>query len=180
MRLLSTLTISLLISLMALSSCTSKKGAGLDPNADGKVAPFSDEELALEEGRWNDGNIPEPGQSIPGLNRDILFGYDSSVIPGEYHQDLQDFAKTLNENADLIVEIEGHCDKRGTSEYNMALGEERAKSVANLLTSFGASKNQITWVSYGEEIPVDPAETEDAYAKNRRAHLALYRKGTEG
>ena len=69
--------------------------------------------------------------------------------------------------------IEGHCDERGTSEYNMALGERRASAASKYLKNLGIAGNRLSTISYGEERPHDPGHTEDAWAKNRRAHFVL-------
>lgn len=167
--------ILILIFVFIFASCSKSGQAGNS----GEIQPFSDQELNLEKNRWGEGNIPGAEANIPGLVRDVYFEFDSSTIASEFRENLRDYAKSLDENSDLIVQVEGHCDKRGTSEYNMALGEKRARAVAEVLAGYGADKSQITWVSYGEEIPVDPADDESAYAKNRRAHLGLYRKGNK-
>ncbi|MCL4139935.1 UNVERIFIED_CONTAM: hypothetical protein GTU68_015996 [Idotea baltica] len=104
-----------------------------------------------------------------------MFEYDSAAVKSEYHELIRQNAAVLQNDQSLHAEIEGHCDKRGTNEYNIALGEERAKAVASLMVSFGTNPTQISTISYGEEIPIDPAEDDAAYSKNRRAHFALYR-----
>ena len=71
----------------------------------------------------------------------------------------------------LTVVIEGHCDERGTIEYNLALGEKRAAAVKEYLVRYGISENRLRTVSFGEERPIDSAQTEEAWARNRRAHL---------
>ncbi len=84
---------------------------------------------------------------------------------------LQANAKYLRSNPDARVVVEGHTDERGTPEYNIALGERRARSVARYLQNLGVDVNQISVVSYGEEKPVDPGHDESAWSKNRRAVL---------
>lgn len=155
----------------AFPGCSSSSG-GKGPGGD--AASFSDEDLALYENRYGQGNIPQAQEG--GLFKDILFAYDSAVVEPRYHDVLAGNAKVLSNDTTLHAEIEGHCDKRGTNEYNLALGEERAKAVAALMVSFGARPGQISVISYGEEIPIDPGDHDQAYAKNRRAHFALYRK----
>ena len=73
----------------------------------------------------------------------------------------------------VTVTIEGHCDERGTNEYNLALGDRRAESAKRFLTDLGISATRLTTVSYGEERPVDPRHNEEAWAKNRRAHFVI-------
>jgi peptidoglycan-associated lipoprotein len=74
------------------------------------------------------------------------------------------------------VTVEGHCDERGTAEYNLALGERRALAARNYLVTLGVSAERLRTVSYGKEFPFDPGRTEEAYAKNRRAHFVLTAK----
>lgn len=148
------------------SSSGGQKGEG--------VPSFTDEDLALaEQNRYGEGNIPNAQEN--GLFQDIMFDYDSAAVRSDYHEIIRQNAAVLQKDASLHAEIEGHCDKRGTNEYNIALGEERAKAVASLMVSFGTRPNQISTISYGEEIPIDPSDGDDSYSKNRRAHFALYR-----
>jgi len=161
-----------LLLLSSLSSC-SKGGSGVgeDGEGDGRLV---DENLALEQNRWaEDGSIPKA--MADGLFDDIHFGFESSVVAVEDREKIRKNAQTLQQDPSFRVEVEGHCDKRGTNEYNYALGEQRANSVASLLVSYGALESQVATVSYGEEIPLDPADDEDAYSKNRRVHFAVYR-----
>lgn len=159
---------------LGLTGCSSMRGKGNGEGAD----HFSDEDLALQQKDYGDGNIPEAAEG--GLFADIHFDYNSSSVGAEYRDKLKTDAKTLIADPSLRAEVEGHCDKRGTNEYNLALGAERAKSVAKLLVEYGVNRSQVTTISYGEEIPLDPRDTEEAYAKNRRAHFALYRNKTGG
>jgi peptidoglycan-associated lipoprotein len=85
----------------------------------------------------------------------------------------QAVADYLKKNPRAKIQIEGHCDERGTSEYNMALGERRATAVMNYLVSLGVSKGALSTVSFGKEKPLDPGHDEGAWAKNRRAHFVL-------
>lgn len=90
---------------------------------------------------------------------------------------------TLNQNAELLkkyqgwtITIEGHCDERGTAEYNLALGERRALAARNYLVSLGISADRLRTISYGKEFPFDPGHNEEAWAKNRRAHFVVTAK----
>lgn len=155
--------------LLAAAGCSSSSG--------GKDGNISDSDLTLtDQNRFGEGNIPG-AETGSGPFKDVMFLYDSASVPDEYQQQVHEAAQALQGDTTLHAEIEGHCDKRGTSEYNMALGERRAKAVASLLVSFGVPKSQLSTVSYGEEIPLDPADNETAYAKNRRAHFAVFRQG---
>ncbi len=101
----------------------------------------------------------------------VYFDFDVSNVNDQYSAILDAHAKFLNANSDVKVLVEGHADERGTPEYNIALGERRAKSVVTYLENMGVSANQITVVSYGEEKPMIKDRSEGAFAKNRRAVL---------
>lgn len=125
-----------------------------------------------EYGDVEEGNIPGASGSGSEL-ADISFDYDSSALSGSAESTLKKNASWLTSHSSQKVVVEGHCDERGTSEYNLALGERRAKSVADYLRTMGASSSQLSTISYGEELPLDPAKNEAAYAKNRRAHFSM-------
>jgi peptidoglycan-associated lipoprotein len=104
-------------------------------------------------------------------NQTIYFAFDNSTIAGDYEDMLAAHAAYLSKDASLKVTIEGHADERGTPEYNIALGERRAQAVAKYIQALGVQADQISIVSYGEEKPLLLGQSEDAYAKNRRAVL---------
>jgi peptidoglycan-associated lipoprotein len=111
-------------------------------------------------------------QAIPEL-ADIFFDFDKyDIRPGDA-KTLDANANWLKSNANHLVLIEGHCDERGTNEYNLALGERRAKSTMNYLVSQGVQANRITIISYGEERPQCTEKTEACWAKNRRSHFLV-------
>ena len=101
----------------------------------------------------------------------VYFAFDSSNIDDQSRAVVEAHAIYLMENPDIKLQIAGHCDERGTREYNLALGERRAKAVLKLMTAFGVPDKQIGSVSYGEEKPVDTGHDESAWRKNRRAEL---------
>ncbi|KAB0464658.1 MULTISPECIES: peptidoglycan-associated lipoprotein Pal [Vibrio] len=101
----------------------------------------------------------------------IYFAFDNSTIASDYEAILAAHAAYLSKNVDMNVTIEGHADERGTPEYNIALGERRAQAVAKYLQALGVQADQISIVSYGEEKPLLLGQSEDVYAKNRRAVL---------
>lgn len=103
--------------------------------------------------------------------RTFYFEFDRSDIKPEFRLPLMAHARFLASNPGMKVLIEGHCDERGTKEYNMALGERRAKSLERFLVVNGVASNQIEVLSYGEEQPMDPGHTEDSWSKNRRGVL---------
>ena len=106
-------------------------------------------------------------------NEDILFEFDSASLAVEAQEILRKKAAWLGENPRARVIIEGHCDERGTNEYNLALGDRRASSAKSFLVDLGIADSRLTTISYGEEQPIDSHSTEDAWAQNRRAHFAI-------
>ncbi len=105
--------------------------------------------------------------------KEVYFDFDKYDIRAEDAKTLDANAAWLKSNADNLVLIEGHCDERGTNEYNLALGERRAKATMNYLVSQGIQANRITIISYGEERPVCNEKTEACWAKNRRANFLV-------
>jgi peptidoglycan-associated lipoprotein len=119
--------------------------------------------------------------SIDDINRNsplspAFFALDSSEIDGTAQQVLEQNAAALKKYPNLQISIEGHCDERGTAEYNLALGERRAAAARNYLISLGISADRVRTVSYGKEFPFDPGHNEEAWAKNRRAHFVVTAK----
>lgn len=110
------------------------------------------------------------------LLKDCYFEFDRYGITKEARKILAENARILKKMTNSKIQIEGHCDERGTKEYNLALGERRAASVKNYLNSLGVPPKNITTISYGEEMPVDTRSNEDAWAKNRRAHFIILTK----
>ncbi|MDH4204286.1 MAG: peptidoglycan-associated lipoprotein Pal [Desulfobacteraceae bacterium] len=107
------------------------------------------------------------------LNADIHFEFDSSTLTPEAQLILKKKAEWLQNNPESMSTVEGHCDERGTSEYNLALGDRRATSAKNFLVDLGISASRLTTISYGEERPVDLGKSEEAWAKNRRCHFTI-------
>jgi peptidoglycan-associated lipoprotein len=117
-------------------------------------------------------------RSLDDLNRDsplqpVFFGYDASEITPEAQAALQANAALLRKYPTWQITIEGHCDERGTAEYNLALGERRAATARDYLVSLGISADRLRMVSYGKEFPFEPGSNEGAWAKNRRAHFVI-------
>jgi len=107
------------------------------------------------------------------MNEDIYFDFDSSALGDMAKNVLSRKAEWLRMNTDASVIIEGHCDDRGTSAYNIALGDRRAGSAKAFLLDLGIDANQLSSISYGEERPVDAGMNEESWAKNRRAHFVV-------
>jgi peptidoglycan-associated lipoprotein len=121
---------------------------------------------------------PEPTRDeilreMSGKLTTIYFAYDSSELSETALRGLKSNANLFKANPDFGIIIEGHCDERGTIEYNLALGERRASSVRDYLTSLGVGRSRMRIITYGEEKPVDPGHSESAWSKNRRAVFLL-------
>jgi len=116
---------------------------------------------------------PRPSEFSENANlKDVFFDFDKyDIRPGDA-KILDTDAAWLKSNNNLVL-IEGHCDERGTNEYNLALGERRAKSTMNYLVAQGVQASRITIISYGEERPTCTDHTEGCWAKNRRAHFLV-------
>jgi peptidoglycan-associated lipoprotein len=106
----------------------------------------------------------------------VFFDLDSAEISAEGQKTLAANAEVLKKYGTWVVSIEGHCDERGTAEYNLALGERRALAARTYLVSLGVAPERLRTVSYGKEFPFDPNHSEDAWAKNRRGHFVVTAK----
>jgi peptidoglycan-associated lipoprotein len=107
------------------------------------------------------------------LHQNIHFAFDSAQLTDTAKELLKEKADWLKDNSGASVIIEGHCDERGTTDYNLALGERRANAVKQYLQDLGIGGFRLTTISYGEERPLDPGQNEAAYSKNRRAQFVL-------
>jgi peptidoglycan-associated lipoprotein len=117
-------------------------------------------------------------KTLDDLNRNsplkpVFFAVDSADLDEVGRQVASANAEILKKNTRWVVTIEGHCDERGTAEYNLALGERRAIAVKTFLVSLGIPPDRIRTISYGKEFPFDPGKTEDALSKNRRGHFVI-------
>jgi peptidoglycan-associated lipoprotein len=138
-------------------------GAGTGAEAGGAGSGISSRELA--------------GQPAPGTQEDlavsvgdrVFFDYDSVVLNAEATSVLDGQAAWLKQYPDVVITIEGHADERGTTEYNLALGDRRANAVRNYLMALGIDQERILTISYGEERPADPGHNDSAWGQNRRA-----------
>jgi len=102
---------------------------------------------------------------------DAFFDFDDFSLRTDAKSSLEKDGKFLEKNAAAKIIIEGHCDERGSVEYNLALGEKRARAARDYLVSYGIPGSRVTTISYGKERPFDQGHDEDAWAKNRRAHV---------
>ena len=117
-------------------------------------------------------------RTLDDLNRNsplkpVFFLVDSADLDEAGRATTSANAELLKKNPRWVVTIEGHCDERGTAEYNLALGERRAIAVKTFLVSLGIPPDRVRTISYGKEFPFDPAKTDDAFSKNRRGHFVI-------
>lgn len=103
----------------------------------------------------------------------IFFDFDSFVLTAPSRENLTKNAQYLTKNSSVKVQIQGNCDERGSDEYNIALGEKRAKAAKNYLVTLGVPADRLSVISYGKEKPVDPGHDEAAWAKNRRDDFVI-------
>ena len=120
-------------------------------------------------------------RSLDDLNRDsplrpVFFGLDSAELDDAGRAIASANADIMRKYSTWVVTIEGHCDERGTAEYNLALGERRAQAVRTYMLSLGIAPDRLRTISYGKEFPFDPGHDDAAWAKNRRAHFVITSK----
>ena len=137
-----------------------------------KLVDASPEPVAKEEPKAE----PAPvAYKAPGviMQEDIYFDFDRATLTPAAQDNLLRKAEWLRENSDVTVTIEGHCDARGTNEYNLALGDRRAESAKAFLVDLGVDASRVTTISYGEERPVCTQKNEECWAKNRRDNFVV-------
>ncbi|MCH7673589.1 OmpA family protein [candidate division KSB1 bacterium] len=157
--------------LVLLAGCGgSKETVNFEPDPFPEPDPVTEEpaNLNLEPDPPKEDDIQS---KQPLVLKTINFDFDRSSLTPTAKAMLAENARQLLENPAVSVRIEGHCDERGTVEYNLALGEMRAMVTRDYLINYGISPNQITVLSYGKERPLDPRHTPDAWDKNRRAEF---------
>jgi len=116
------------------------------------------------------------GPEEDGIMKDIHFGYDSAEPESSERDRLSQNVEWLRQNPKAKVELEGHCDSRGTIEYNLGLGSRRAKSVKDYYVGQGIAADRLSTISYGKELPLCQEETEQCWARNRRVHAVLLKQ----
>ena len=134
---------------------------------DGDISESAVAEDMREDERFRDGYGEDASEAL----QRIFFEFDQYTLSAEARRTLADNAEYLKENPQIKVLIEGHCDERGSDEYNLALGEKRAQAVKNYLVSLGVEPGRLSVISYGEELPLDPGRGEEAWSRNRRAEF---------
>ena len=164
----------LAVCIVAFVGCHPKKVRPLDEEEGQQVTPR--QERQPRPGFEDEGREP----AIKPLEQDVTeeigfetvhFDYDKYNLTDQAAAALSRNAEILMEHPDIDIVVEGHCDERGTDEYNLALGEKRAITARDFLVRFGIAKSRLSIISFGEERPKDPAHNEEAWAKNRRAEF---------
>ena len=162
---------ALLVFFLAACSTTPKDTA--DSSGSGSTSTSSD----VSSGSSDESSSSESASIEPGSQEDLIvnvgdrvfFNYDSSELDSDAQELLQDQVAWLKQYSNVSVIIEGHCDERGTREYNLALGEKRAQSVKNYLINLGISADRVSTISYGKERPAVVGSNDGAWAQNRRS-----------
>ena len=142
-------------------------------NAEIAVEQEADKSVEAPKGSTNIvfASPPEEPEAVVNEMELVYFDYDKSVVSPAFREVILNNYEWIAENPDVQIQLEGHCDERGTNEYNLALGERRAKAVFDLLLSLGANPSQYTLVSFGEERPTVPGSNEFSWGKNRRVEF---------
>ena len=174
MKLKSVLFVSILAASLTLTSCagSKKKTAANEPanlNEIGKVDNGENKGVNFDLNGDSDSNRA-------GALKTVFFGFNSSAIEGSTRDALNSNAEFLKSNGSVKVLVEGHCDERGSVQFNLALGEKRAKTVKDYLASQGVAANRVTIVSLGKEKPVSFGHDEESWSKNRRANFVITEK----
>jgi peptidoglycan-associated lipoprotein len=139
-----------------------------------EAAPEAQKETGMEKAevvKSEEAEAVTPGKE--GMFKDIHFDFDRYSIEDADRGLLKSIAAWMRKNTSAKLTIEGHCDDRGTNEYNLALGDRRAKAVKDYLVSLGVPSSRIDTISFGEEKPLCTEQTEECWAKNRRAHFVV-------
>ena len=152
-----------------VAACATKPKDAADSSGSGSSSSDSSVEGTISETAGS--GIVKGSQEdlIVNVGDRVFFGYDSSDLDSDALELLQDQVAWLKQNSNVSVTIEGHCDERGTREYNLALGEKRAQAVKNYLIGLGISPDRVSTVSYGKERPVVVGSNDGAWAQNRRS-----------
>jgi len=169
-----------ILGLLMFTGCAEKKSIVTSDSAKGKeiYSPTTKGDLAKDNSA-SERAVSEQSVDLEKMAKkaspvsDINFDYDSSSIRSDAREILKINANYFMKNRSSSIVIEGHCDERGTNEYNMALGERRAQETKKYLVNLGINESLMKTVSFGEEQPLDPASNEEAWAKNRRAHFVV-------
>ncbi len=183
---------ALVASMVAAAACGSKKAPVLAPTATPEaeapvatpappVARVTEPPPIPTPAPIREDNVTANTSSLDDLNRNsplkpVFFALDSADIDPPAKGVLDADAAVLKQNGSWVVTVEGHCDERGTAEYNLALGDRRAAAAVAYLRSLGIPADRLKTVSYGKEFPFDPGHDDGAWSKNRRAHFVITAK----
>lgn len=145
-----------------------------DDEAARQAKEQADREAALKAQAAKEAREKKNAAALNDLNvQNIYFDYDKSNIRSDAREILKANAEIFTKNSSATIVVEGYCDERGTTEYNMALGERRAQETKQYLENLGINASRIETISYGEERPLDSRSTEEAWAQNRRVQFLL-------
>jgi len=158
--------------LVTASACSKKAKVDTTDQYPQAAAGPSDEELAAQRAAEEALRLKQAAMQAF-ENEDVYFNFDDATLTDEAVAILNQKVAFLRDNAGVSVTVEGHCDERGTNEYNIALGERRAQSVVSFLVNAGVPADMVKAVSYGEEKPAVMGSDESAWAQNRRGHFVL-------
>jgi peptidoglycan-associated lipoprotein len=162
------LILALVIAVMIIPACAKKQITPVGKPAEQIPPPVVTP--PIEQPAEQPPAIEEPAEIALG---DVFFDFDKYSIREDNKPVLTKNAELLMASPSKKIRVEGHCDERGTNEYNMALGEKRAKAVIDFYTTYGVKPDRLSMISYGEEKPFDTGHDEAAWTKNRRAHMVL-------
>ena len=155
--------------ILFVAACASKPKDSADASGTGSSSDDSSVSGTITETAGSGIVAGSQEDLIVNVGDRVFFGYDSSDLDSDALELLQDQVAWLKQNSDVSITIEGHCDERGTREYNLALGEKRAQSVKNYLIGLGISSDRVSTISYGKERPAVIGSNDGAWAQNRRS-----------
>ncbi len=179
------MAVLLALALMALTGACSKKTVPVQPGITGgpgggtfQAGPGAG--IGMDDAKWRELGINSEAEKREFLdkaqafeNQDIYFDFDSYTLTAPATKVLEDKIAFLRHYPKVKVTVEGHCDERGTTEYNLALGERRANAALQFIKNSGLAGAQLTAISYGKERPIATGHDEASWARNRRAHFVL-------
>lgn len=162
-----------LSSFLALVGCSSKKKEEAEKTGDAPMTTTTETDTGSESAMSLSG---DSDNKTAGSLTSVYFDFDSSTLRADTKAALDSNSSYLTSNSTVEVQIEGHCDERGGVEYNLALGERRAKAVMEYLTAMGIPSSRITTISYGKEKPIAMGHDEESWSQNRRANFVITKK----
>lgn len=169
------LTVGIALVVTATTGCARRRQTGITTTDDSTTRTQRTDDTGYREG------LPDVDLETLLFDRDsglqpVYFDFDRFDLRPDARETLRQNAELINQAPGVMILIEGHCDERGTQEYNLALGEKRALSVRQYLMNMGVSGDRLITISYGKERPADPRSNEEAWARNRRAEFSRGRR----